>query len=243
MTTQHSAPSTQYHLVPELGPALGRLTALPGAPVGAPPAPRAELADLRLALVGRVFELAAAARGAVDGDGAAEIISPDRLRHEWERAATQAASRTVERIGSALTAAADRSGLPARQLRRMMPTPGESALLKARLHGAGVPFVDGLTALDVAEPGSQGWRAALLVSARQLESGWIALEQRALGEELAWEEEAQRLATWRPSPWPRRVIASLVVLLFAYAGLVLGGFLPVPPGAGGVAHWWWSIDR
>jgi hypothetical protein len=237
MSISHSPP------VPELGPALGRLTALAGAPVGAPPAPRGELADLRLALVGRIFDLAAAARGAVDGDGAAEILAPERLRHEWERAAALAAARTQERIAATLGAAARRAGLPSRLQRRLALTPEEAALLKARLQGAGVPFIDGLTALDVAEAGSDEWRAALIRSARQLESCWIALEQRGLAEERAWEEERRRVEGWRPSPWPRRVAAALLIVGFAYVGLVLGGFLPVPPGAEGVAQWWWSIDR
>ena len=240
MTTQHPAPSTQHWLVPELGPSLGRLTALPGAPVGAPPAPRPELADLRLALVGRIFELAAAARGAVDGDGAAEILAPARLRLEWERAAAQVATRTLGRIESALALAARSAALPARRVRRSAPTPAEIALIKARLHGSGVPFVDGLTALDTAEAGSDEWREALLASARRLEGSWLALEQRALGEEAAWQEEGTRLGAWRPSPWPRRILALLFIVFFVYAGLVLGGFLPVPPGAAPITQWWWS---
>jgi hypothetical protein len=240
MTTLRSTRNTQHGLVPELGPSLGRLTAMPGAPVGAPPAPRAELADLRLALVGRLFELAAAARGAVDGDGAAEILAPARLRLEWERAAAQVATRTLERIESTLTLAARGASLPARHIRRAAPTTAEIALIKARLHGAGVPFVDGLTALDTAEAGSDEWRTALLASARRLEECWLALEQRALAEEEAWQGEAARLSAWRPSPWPRRIVAASILIICVYAGLVLGGFLPVPPGAAAITRWWWS---
>ena len=241
MSTSHFAPRTSHPvLVPELGPSLGRLTALPGAPVGAPPAPRPELADLRLALVGRIFELAAAARGAVDGDGAAEILAPARLRLEWERAAAQVATRTLERIESALALAARSAALPPRRVRRSAPTVAEIALIKARLHGTGVPFVDGLTALDTAEAGSDEWREALLASARRLEGSWLALEQRALVEEAAWQEEGARLVAWRPSPWPRRILAIFLLVACVYAGLVLGGFLPVPPGAAPITQWWWS---
>ena len=242
MTPPHPVPSTQHLLVPELGPALGRLTALPGAPVGAPPAPRMELADLRLGLVGRIFDIAAAARAAVDGDGAAEILAPERFRHEWERVATLVSARTLERIDAGLAAAAARSGAPLRLLRRASPDREERALLKARLQGAGVPFVDGLTALDVAEAGSDAWRDALLASARRLEGAWLALEQRALAEEMAWVPVAERLAAWSPSPWPRRIIAAVSILFFLYTGLVLGGFLPVPPVAKPVAEWWWSNE-
>jgi uncharacterized membrane protein YbhN (UPF0104 family) len=32
------------------------------------------------------------------------------------------------------------------------------------------------------------------------------------------------------------------VVVLVYAGLVLGGFLPVPPGGERVAEWWWSNE-
>jgi hypothetical protein len=229
-------------LVPELGPALGRLTALPGAKVGAPPRPRVELADLRLALVGRVFELAGAARNAPDPAAVAAILAPGRLRTEWERAAAQVATRTIQRIQESLAAAARRSGLPSRRLRRLALTPEESALIMARLQGAGVPFVDRLTALDVAEDGSAEWSEALLASARLLESCWLELEQRALAEEGAWGGEAARIAAWRPARWPRWVAAGVVAVLCIYAGLVLGGYVPVPPGGEAVTSWWWAHE-
>jgi hypothetical protein len=68
------------------------------------------------------------------------------------------------------------------------------------------------------------------------------MEQRALEEERAWDPEIRRLAEWRPSPWPRRIIAGVVVVACLYAGLVLGGYLPVPPGGERVADWWWEND-
>jgi len=151
VTTRPATPTTQNAFVPELGPALGRLTAIPGSRVSAPPAPRDDLADLRLGFVGRLFDLGAAARRAADGEAAAAILSPERLRQEWERAAAQVADRVVGRLGTALTVAGRRSGIAARKLRRAMLSPEEGALLRARLLGAGVPFVDGLSALDVAE--------------------------------------------------------------------------------------------
>lgn len=243
MSASHFAPRTSHpgH-VPELGPALGRLTALPGAPVGAPPAPRLEHSDIRLAMIGRIFDVAASARGALDGDGAAEILSPERLRAEWDRAAGQVADRTIGAVGAALLDAGVRSGVGGRLLKRAALTKEEGALLRARLLGAGVPFIDGLTALDVAAPGSEEWREALLASMRRLETAWLAMEQRALQEERAWDPEVSRLAEWRPSPWPRRIVAGIVVVSFLYVGLVLGGYLPVPPGAEPVAEWWWAND-
>ncbi|HET7041893.1 MAG TPA: hypothetical protein VFI13_07730, partial [Gemmatimonadales bacterium] len=132
MTAEHATPDTHHALVPELGPALGRLTAIPGALVSAPPAPRDDLADLRLALVGRLFDLASAARRAADADGATAILAPDRLRHEWERAAGLVADRVLERIGADLTIAAQRSGISGRQLRRSLLTAEEIGLLRAR---------------------------------------------------------------------------------------------------------------
>lgn len=242
MSPQPTAHTPEQALVPELGPALGRLTALPGARVGAPPRPRVELADLRMALVGRIFDLAGAARNAKDAEAASAILSPDRLRHEWERAATQASGRTLERIKGGLATAAERSGLPARRLRRLGVTPEEMALITARLQGAGVPFIDSLTALDVAEEGSAEWTSALLAAARLLESCWLELEQRALAEEEAWAMENARIDAWRPSRWPRRIIAAAIVAVTLYIGLVLGGYVPVPPGAGPVAEWWWRTE-
>lgn len=243
MTTPSALPSPQSgSFVPELGPALGRLTAVPGARVGAVPAPRLEIADLRLGMVGRLFELAGKGRESADPAAAAALLAPDRLRQEWERAAGQVATRTVERIQAALTEGAARSGLPERRLRRLSVTPEESALMAARLRGAGVPYLDGLTALDVAEDGSEEWTAALTESMRRLELCWLELEQRGLAEELAWGSEVERITGWRPSPWPRRIAAGLIVAGCLYIGLVLGGFLPVPPGAHGIASWWWNHE-
>lgn len=243
MNTQHATPNTQHALVPELGPSLGRLTAIPGATVTVSGAPRDEFADLRLAFVGRVFDLGAVARRAPDGEAAAAILAPDRLRLEWERAAGQVADRVVERIAGALTLARQRSGISLRRLRRALMTSSEAALLRARLLGAGVPFLDGLTALDVEEAGTPEWSDALLASMRRLEQCWLTLERRADEEAEAWHDEAERLAAWRPSPWPRRVIAILLFTILMYAGLVLGGFLPVPAPLRPVAEWWWAHDQ
>jgi hypothetical protein len=242
VTTQHAAASTQHSPLPELGPSLGRLTAIPGATAGVAGGPRDEFADLRLAFVGRLFDLAALARRAPDAEAAAAIVTPDRLRIEWERAAGQVADRVVERIGAALSLAGRRSGVPLRRLRREMMTPGEVAFLRARLLGAGVPFLDGLTALDVEEAGTAEWGEALLASMRRLEQCWLTLERRADDEAAAWHDEAERLAAWRPSPWPRRVIAILSFAILMYAGFVLGGFLPVPAFARPVAEWWWHNE-
>lgn len=240
MTAPHPAPSTQHLLVPELGPALGRLTTVPGARVSAPPAPRDDLADLRLGFVGRLFDLGAAARRAADAEAAAAIITPGRLRHEWERAAALVADRVVGRLGASLKIAGERSGISARRLRKAMLTPDETALLRARLLGTGVPFTDGLSALDVAEAGSPEWGEALLDSMRCAEECWLRLEQGTVEEQEAWSEEILRLASWRPSPWPRRLAAAGTLILCLYAGLVLGGFLPVPAFLRPAADWWWQ---
>ena len=77
---------------------------------------------------------------------------------------------------------------------------------------------------------------------RRLETAWLAMEQRAVQEEGAWGPEIARLAAWRPSPWPRRIVAGVLLVVFTYVGLVLGGYLPVPPGGEQVAEWWWAND-
>lgn len=235
-------PGTQHPLVPELGPALGRLTLIPGARGSTPPAPQDAFAAARLGLVGRLFDLASAGRSGRDAAAAAATLSPGRLRLEWERAATGVADQVIAEIGAELTAAGARSGFPVRRLRRIRLTAEEQALIRARLLGAGVSYTDGLAALDVGEAGSAEWREALLASMRRLEGCWLALEVRAQEEVGAWHGEIERIASWRPSPWPRRVIAALIFVLLVYAGLVLGGFLPVPPGAQGIAAWWWARE-
>jgi len=237
-----TTPLTDDLIVPEIGPALGRLTAVPGARVGAVPAPRVELADLRLVMVGRLFELAGKGREAADPAAAAAILAPDRLRQEWERGAGQVATRTLERIQASLASAAARSGLPPRRLRRLAVSPEESALISARLRGAGVPYLDGLSVLDTAEDGTPAWAEGLREAMRRLELCWLELEQRALAEERAWEAEATLIAEWRPARWPRWVAAGILGLVLVYIGLVLGGFLPVPPGADRITSWWWSHE-
>jgi hypothetical protein len=193
-------------------------------------------------MVGRLFELAGKARESGDPAAAAALLAPDRLRQEWERGAGQVAPRTLERIQGALAASADRSGLPPRRLRRLAVSAEEAALISARLRGAGVPYIDGLTALDLAEDGTAEWSTALREVMRRLELSWLELEQRALAEEMAWGSEAALIAEWRPARWPRWVAAAIVGLICIYVGLVLGGFLPVPPGADGLASWWWTHE-
>ena len=243
MTAPSSPPAgTQPPLVPELGPALGRLTLIPGARGSTPPAPQDPFAAARLGLVGRLFDLASAARSGRDAGAAASTLSPGRLRLEWERAATSVADQVIAEIGGAIAAAGTRSGFPARRLRRAALTAEDQALIRARLLGAGVAFTDGLASLDVGEAGSGEWREALLAAMRRLEGCWLALEVRAQEEAAAWRDEAERIAAWRPSPWPRRIAAVLLFSVFLYAGLVLGGFLPVPPGGEGIATWWWARE-
>lgn len=243
MTTPGSIVGSGEPLVPELGPALGRLTLIPGARASTPPAPQDAFAAARLALVGRLFDLASAARRSTDSEAAAAVLSPGRLRLEWERAATGVADQVIAEVGAALKRAGARSGFPARRLRRAALTAEEQALIRARLLGSGVPYTDGLAALDVGEAGSDEWREALLAAMRRLEASWLTLEVRAKEEIAAWQGEVTRIADWTPSPWPRRIVAVILLLSCLYAGLVLGGFLPVPPGGRTVAAWWWAHDQ
>lgn len=233
-------PRAPRPVVPELGPALGRLTSLPGARVAAPPPPRVELADLRLGLVDRVFALAHDARMALDADGAAELLSAGRWQPVWERAVEAAAARTAGRIEDALAEAAADAALPARRRRRLALTKEERQLLRARLDGAGVPFFDAIAHFDAASPGSAEWRDRLLAAMHRLEDAWLEVEQRGLAEEAAWGDAIARVRAWRPSPWPRRVLAVLLAAAAGYLGLVLGGFVPTPAPLAPLVTWWWS---
>ncbi|HET7599595.1 MAG TPA: hypothetical protein VFK09_04860, partial [Gemmatimonadales bacterium] len=99
-------------IVPELGPALGHLTAQPDA---APGGRWVRLDDLRLELVSRLFELAGTAREfAASGDRAAAAAALGRATWlaEWERVVAEATARFVKAVEARLAAAAAEARLP-----------------------------------------------------------------------------------------------------------------------------------
>jgi len=244
------AASSDPWIVPELGPSLGRLVDPP--PV-APAALRVHLEDVRLALVTGVFDLAGAARSfaaAGDRDGAVTSLGRVEWLRLWERAVETTAGRIAGEANAGLRLAAEESRFPTRRLRRLALTEQDTRAIAARLGSGGAPFVASLDALEQAvrttaisrgrgAEGVRAWQAALGATARRLESAWIALEQAARAEQERWASEVEAVRAWRRPTWPIWLLTALTVTAVSYLGLVLGGYLPVPPALQPLASFVW----
>ena len=232
--------------IPELGPLLGRLTDTGDA------GPRTALAldDIRYALVSELFDLAAAARDFAaegDADGAAASLGRRAWLDAWERAVSAVAARVEERIDHRLRAAARESRMPASRLGRLLLDDEERRAICVRLGVAGGPFVAALDALEGTVPAVgrdaaalRRWHDALGHVARRLEVAWHGLADAAAEEEAAWDAEIARVRAWHRPRWPLWVVTAVVLGIAAYLGLVLGGFVAVPPFLRGFADFWWS---
>lgn len=237
--------------VPELGPSLGRLVDPPSAHQGAL---RIPLDDVRLDLVTGLFDLAGAGRAfTAAGDHAGAVSSLGRVEwlRLWERAVAMTAARIVTEANAGLQLAAAESRFPVRRLRRLELTDEDSRAVGARLGSGGAPFVAALDALEQAghqasgargrsANGGPAWQAALNAAARRLESAWIALEQAAWAEQERWAAEIAMVRAWRRPIWPIWLVTAMLVAAAVYLGLVLGGYLPVPPVLEGLANFWWT---
>lgn len=246
-----AARSEQIWDIPELGPSLGRLVDPPASPAGALDVP---LADLRIELVSRVFDLAGAARSfSAAGDPAGAVSSLGRVAWlgVWEKTVGAAAARIVAAANRAMEAAAEESRFPARRLKELRLTEEDARAVAARLGSGGAPFVAALDALERSgqaaarsrehAPGAaEEWQAALGAAARRLEAAWMALDAAALREQERWAEEVVRVRSWRRPMWPVWLVTALVAALAVWLGLILGGYLRVPPGLEGFAAFWWS---
>jgi len=245
--------STDAWLVPELGPALGRLVD--------PPLTRGDrgsldlvLDDIRLDLVTGIFELAGAARSfGASGDRQGAIASLSRVAwlDLWERAVAAAAERLAEIVNARLAEAAVESKLPARQLEALRLKSEDVRAITSRLGSGGAGFVSALDALEQTVPGAaaagtrgrageEDWQRALAAVARRLESAWLALAAGARAEQDRWKMEIDAARAWRR---PTRILWVLTVSVLAvatYLGLVLGGYLPVPAPLRPLAELWWS---
>jgi hypothetical protein len=227
--------------VPELGPSLGRLTD-PLEPAAGPLGVR--LDDIRLKLVTAVFELAGAARSfAAAGDPAGATASLNRVAWlgVWEQAVAAAAERLTGSVNARLEDAAAVSRYPRRWLRKVVLTAADTRAIGARLGGGGAPFVAALDQLEEAgrERAPEAWRSALTAVARRLEAAWLALEEAAAREQERWQADVQQVHAWRLPRWPLWLLTALVLAAAVYVGLVLGGYVPVPPLLEGLAEFWW----
>jgi hypothetical protein len=234
---------------PELGPSLGRLIdPLPRKPgaLGVP------LDDIRLALVSGLFDLAGASRSfASSGDRQGAVTSLGRVAwlQLWEKAVTTVAGRIADEANAGLRHAAEESRFPERRLRILNLTDEDVRAIGARLGSGGGPFVAALDALEQAghaggakdaDRAATAWQAELGAAARRLESAWLALEEGALVEQARLAAEIAQVRAWHRPTWPVWLVTALVVTAATYLGLVLGGYLPVPPPLRGLAAFWWS---
>jgi hypothetical protein len=234
-------------VIPELGPSLGRLTD-PGP--DPPDASRLRLDDIRLRLVTGVFDLAGAARGfATAGDQEGAMTSLNRVAWLtlWEKALASAAERIAGSVNAGLESAAEESRFPRKRLQPLRLNAEDTRAIAARLGRGGAPFVAALDTLEQAGRGAGAngaaegaWRQELNAAARRLEAAWLALEAAADAEQRHWLAEVERVRRWRRPLWPLWLITVAVVGAAAYVGLVLGGYLPVPPALAGLAEWWWA---
>lgn len=242
-----TAPLAGGAAIPELGPLLGRLTdtePLAGRRGGVP------LDDVRYGFVTSLFELSGAAREfaeAGDIDAAASSLGRYEWLAAWERAVAAVAERVVARLDARIEAAALESRLPVRRLAQLRPDDEERRAIAVRLGVSGGPFVAALDSLERTVPGAgrnpagvAEWQAALGLVARRLEVSWTALQEAADAEEAAWRGEIERVRAWRRPRWPLWLISAVVAALAVYLGLVLGGFVVVPPVLAPVARFSWG---
>jgi len=116
-------------LVPELGPALGRLTARTSNRPSTIP-----LDDLRLELVSTIFEHAAAARAfGADAAAAASALNRTTWLGAWETTVAAVAARLAERVERELQGAAVESRLPPRRHAALRLTDADRRAIAGRL--------------------------------------------------------------------------------------------------------------
>ncbi|MGH7580073.1 MAG: hypothetical protein ACREM9_07875, partial [Gemmatimonadales bacterium] len=73
-----------------------------------------------------------------------------------------------------------------------------------------------------------------------LEAAWLALEEAAVVEQREWQADVARIRSWHLPRWPLWLLTAVLLAGATYLGLVLGGYLPVPPRLAGFAEFWWS---
>jgi len=224
-------------VVPEVGPALGRLI-VPRRLTE----PWVPLDDLREGLATRVMESAGAARrDAADGAPARALTQLDRAAWSgaWEEAVRRSAERVAAALDSEIVLAARRVRMPRRRHVGLMLSAAERRALASRLASGGDGFEQALdvlgrttAALRQVWPGDpemrREWQEGQLLAARRLEAAWLALEAQVERERTRWAPELQALLSWRPALWPVFAIWAPLAALAIWLGLVVGGYLPAP---------------
>jgi len=68
----------------------------------------------------------------------------------------------------------------------------------------------------------------------------MALEASSRAEQVRWAAEVAEVDGWHRPTWPIWLVTAVVAGGAAYLGLVLGGYLPVPPALRGLATLVWT---
>jgi len=229
---------TSRALVPELGPALGRLCNR-AEPAGGR---WVTLDDIRLELATRIFELAGAARAFASADdrpAAVSSLNRQAWFSEWERAVSASTERIVQAVNLRFDSAGLEARLRTRRRKELLLAEPDRPAISGRLGAGSLPFLIALDELEqvvpgASAPGARGeaavleWQDRILSTARRLESAWLALESAARREETLWSPEISRVRSWRRPTWPVWLVTGVVLGLATYLGLVLGGYLLVP---------------
>jgi hypothetical protein len=227
-------------VIPELGPALGRLIAPPPPPPGSP-AHWIRLDDIRVAMVSQLFELLADARrwaGQGDRELAMATVNREAWETAWAKAVQDVAHRASQVISERMAAAAREARLPEKRISALALEAAEIRALAARLAHGSAPLHQALVELDYSASLARSdrapieavhaWQEALAAAGRRLEAAWLALEEALLKEWRGWEAEIEDLRRWRRPRWPLWLAGVVLIGGSLYCGLVLGGYLPVP---------------
>lgn len=236
--------------IPELGPSLGKLVVPSASPAAASALP---LEDIRLKLVSQLFEQSGDARRWLrEGDRplAFETINRQTWEASWNSAVQSVASRIAERANARMLAAGQESRIPPKRLAALALDAGEIQSLAARLGRAGDGLQEALTHLEAVTHAArserataeavEAWQDALSTAARRTEAAWLTLEERVAEEWRHWEAEITGLRSWQRPTWPLVLICTATVALFLWAGLMVGGYVPIPDLLRPVAEWIWA---
>jgi hypothetical protein len=224
-------------VVPELGPALGRLI-VPRRLTE----PWVPLEDVREALATRVMESGGAARrDAGDAAPARALAQLDRdaWSGAWEEAVRRAAERVAQTLDATIALEARRVRMPARRARTLALSAAERRAIAARLASGAEGFEAALAVVARATetlhrtwPGDgaavAGWREAQELAARRLEAAWLALEALVERERARWTPELDAIRAWRRSLVPVFAVWLPAAAALIWLALVLGGYLPAP---------------
>ncbi|HEU5218693.1 MAG TPA: hypothetical protein VFU23_08535, partial [Gemmatimonadales bacterium] len=156
----------------------------------------------------------------------------------WEDAVTAATVALLGGIERRLRDAAAVSRIRARKVAALLPTAEDRRILGARLASAGMGLEQAAADLDRPD---RDWEESLRRTAGELTGAWDRLVILVRHERDFWERRIAVVRAWR-RPWgPLVLVAGALLVLSLGLGLVLGGFLPVPPFLRPLTDWYWSL--